>query len=113
MLTFADVCTLQEGALHTVTPVKTTMELPAGTHFTCFTGTKIQNLTQLWPAGWVVGVIACLEQESGRSMSKARELDLMNAFFNSRKQERAQEQALLQSQLGTLRAGKLTYADVC
>jgi hypothetical protein len=23
------------------------------------------------------------------------------------------EQALLQSQLGTLRAGKLTYADVC
>jgi hypothetical protein len=46
-------------------------------------------------------------------MSKARELDLMNAFFNSRKQERAQEQALLQSQLGTLRAGKLTYADVC
>jgi len=75
---------LQQGALHTMMPIKSEMQLPAG---------------------WIIGLITCLEQESGPSMSKAQETDLMKDFFNCRKQEREQEQQLLHHQLGDLRAG--------
>ena len=79
--------TLQEGALHTLTPI----DPPPGMQL---------------PPGWVIGNMICLEQESGRTMSKTEEADLMKEFFESRKHEREQEQELLQESLGDLRSGK-------
>ena len=71
---------LQEGALHQMFPVPT----PAGMDL---------------PSGWVIGNIVCIDQESGHTMTKAQESQLMQDFFRSRKEERAKEQQLLKQQL--------------
>jgi hypothetical protein len=49
---------LQEGALHSMFPVPT----PVGMDL---------------PSGWVIGNIVCIDQESGHTMTKAQESQLM------------------------------------
>ena len=80
-LTLSHHCgVLQEGAIHSMFPVPT----PPGLSL---------------PGGWVIGNIICIDQESGRTMTKAQESELMRDFFSQRKEERAKEQHLLEQQL--------------
>ena len=77
---------LQEGAVHTLAPL----------------GSTPKGLMQ----GWRVGVVYCRRQESSCcGMSKASADDVMLQFFSQRRQERVQENELLQEQLEDMKFG--------
>jgi len=70
---------LQEGAIHTI---------------------KMMGPTQYGlKQGWRVGFIWCHKQECISGMSKTEAKDLMQEFFAQRRQERVQENELLQDRL--------------
>ena len=76
---------LQEGALHTM------MLSP--------------SIPRHIPEGWKVGFIFCRKQEMKQHMSKDAENKLMTDFFSQRRQERSEENELLQHQIEDLRVG--------